>query len=377
MFCKLWDIMKLEMRCSAGETRFTEYVQVTFQWDLVSLLAVSGNLPRWRLSWVGIKNVSTQREGKKIARLNPTDTPPPWLRWSALQVKAKLAGLSPRCLGDGHLLRRRWTSAGVGGGGGRAAVLAELLARGSAVSAARGRRGGCAVTAGAHLASHTGCVRLRKWGRILPTSGCWTRGQFYIRLEKHVKCLIFLVCVTAVQILVCIDPAFVPFTLVCSFKRVNLLILYPHRLLFQPVLLMRTLHVSWDCLSCWKLTSAVFLLAPCWIAVDLFSMHSEHTDVYCKACSGWFYSTSMSVYLVLAELCHLDHPLSRRFTLPVGEKAAQDIVFGPHSFFSAVTALLWTPQLQGILLIQGENSISFLYVSALMGLRSDLAFQSN
>lgn len=41
------------------------YVQVTFQWDLVSLLAVSGNLPRWRLSWVGIKNVSTQRAGEK------------------------------------------------------------------------------------------------------------------------------------------------------------------------------------------------------------------------------------------------------------------------------------------------------------------------
>lgn len=80
------------------------YVQVTFQWDLVSLLVVSGNLPLWRLSWAAIKNVSTEREGKEVAKLNPTDTPPPWLRWSSLQVKPKLAGLSPRCLGDGPLL---------------------------------------------------------------------------------------------------------------------------------------------------------------------------------------------------------------------------------------------------------------------------------
>lgn len=58
------------------------YVQVTFQWDLVSLLAVSGNLPRWCLSWLGIKNVSTQREGKKKSQTEPTHHSP-----SVAQVK--------------------------------------------------------------------------------------------------------------------------------------------------------------------------------------------------------------------------------------------------------------------------------------------------
>lgn len=49
-------------------------VQVTFQWDLVSLLAASGNLPRWRLSRVGIKNVYTERRGgkKNPNRAQPT-----------------------------------------------------------------------------------------------------------------------------------------------------------------------------------------------------------------------------------------------------------------------------------------------------------------
>lgn len=52
------------------------YVQVTFRRDLVSPLAVSGNLPLWRLSRAGIKNVSAEREGKKAAKANPSDTPP-------------------------------------------------------------------------------------------------------------------------------------------------------------------------------------------------------------------------------------------------------------------------------------------------------------
>lgn len=74
------------------------YVQAAFQWDLVSLLAVSGNLPRWRLSWVGIKDVYTERREKKPqteanqrspsvagVKLSAGETqarwPFPWLPW--------------------------------------------------------------------------------------------------------------------------------------------------------------------------------------------------------------------------------------------------------------------------------------------------------
>jgi len=51
-----------------------------------------------------------------------------------------------------------------------------------------------------------------------------------------------LVCLS-VQILVCIDPSAVPFTLACSFQKGELLILYPHRLLFQC----RSLHACSEC----------------------------------------------------------------------------------------------------------------------------------
>lgn len=115
-----------------------------------------------------------------------------------------------------------------------------------------------------------GCVLLGKGESEPAQRGLWGADMLYIPVEKHAKCLIFLGCAAAVQILVCIDPAVVPFTLVCSFKRGSLLILYPHRLLFQAVLLMQTLRVSRDCLSCWKLPSAAFLLTPGCVAVAFF-----------------------------------------------------------------------------------------------------------
>lgn len=85
-------------------------VQVTFQWDLVSLLAASGNLPRWRLSRVGIKNVYTERRGGKKIQTQPNQHSPtvaqvklcpgetqagwpfPWLpwRWSFIASAAEL-----------------------------------------------------------------------------------------------------------------------------------------------------------------------------------------------------------------------------------------------------------------------------------------------
>lgn len=150
---------------------------------------------------------------------------------------------------------------------------------------------GLPVTAWHPTGAACGCVLLGKRESKAAHRGLFDSEMLYIPLEKHVKCLIFLGCVAAVQILVCIDPAVVPFTLVCSFKRVSLLILYPHRLLFQAVLLMRMLRVSWDCLSvgsCHLQLSFLHQAALPWLS---FSVHSEHTDVYSTACSGWFYST--------------------------------------------------------------------------------------
>lgn len=139
------------MRCSVDETGFTESLRAgnipvgsgfspRSQWKFTSLAPIMG--------W--IKNVSTQGEGEKKAKLNPSNTPPPWLRRSSLQVKPKLAGLSPRCLGDGHLLPlsaelpRVWAEAA-----GEQRCLAELLVWGSrGKCGSRCWREGRGVTAG-------------------------------------------------------------------------------------------------------------------------------------------------------------------------------------------------------------------------------------
>lgn len=54
------------MTCSVDGTEFTvSGVQVNFQYYLVSFIPLSGNLPRWLLSWFEIKNVCIQRGKKK------------------------------------------------------------------------------------------------------------------------------------------------------------------------------------------------------------------------------------------------------------------------------------------------------------------------
>lgn len=129
---------------------------------------------------------------------------------------------------------------------------------------------------------------------------------------------------------------------------------------------------------CWKLPSAAFLLTPGCIALAFFQcafrayrcvFHSLFRLVLQHLCvgvadAGWAASPgSPFEWAAFYPAC--------------GEKAARDTVKnGPRSF-SSVTTLLKTPQLQGILLIQGQDLMNFLYVSALMGLRNYLAFQNN